>query len=43
MKRAFSITVDEKLIDQIKAMASEEGRSLSNMIEYLLRIAVERK
>lgn len=43
MKVKPSISIDENLLKQIKDMAAEQGRSVSNMIEFLLRKALEDK
>lgn len=43
MKVRPSISIDADLLNAIKQMADEQGRTLSNMIEYLLRIAVQGK
>ena len=43
MKRAFSITIDESLYERLKRLAEEDGRTLSNLIEFLLRNAVAGK
>ena len=39
IKRNFSI--DEDLMRLVIEMADKEGRSVSNMVEYLLRKAIE--
>lgn len=41
MKAKPSISIDEQLLETIREMAAEQGRTLSNMIEFLLRKAVE--
>lgn len=41
MKKPFSITIEEDLYNRLKELADQEGRNLSNLIEYLLRKAVE--
>lgn len=43
MKKPFSITIEEELYNKLKEIAEEEGRNLSNLIEFLLRKAVENK
>lgn len=43
MKDRINITLDEKLLAQIKAMAESQNRNLSNMIECLLREALASK
>lgn len=43
MKAKQNISIDENLLARLKEMAIEEGRSLSNLIEFLLRKAVEDK
>ena len=40
-KRAFSITMDEDLLDAVKAAAAEERRSTSSMIQQLCVRALE--
>ena len=41
VKKAFSITIEKDLYYRLKEMAEKEGRTLSNLIEFLLRKAVE--
>lgn len=43
MKKPFSITIDEELYEKLKEMAEEQGRTISNMIEFLVRKAVDQK
>ena len=43
MKVKPSISIDEELLKEIKEMAAEQGRSVSNMIEFLLRQALKDK
>lgn len=43
MKAKQNISIDEDLLARLKEMAVKEGRSLSNLIEFLLRKAVEDK
>lgn len=40
-KRAFSITMDEDLLNAVKAAAGEERRSVSSMIQQLCVRALE--
>lgn len=37
MRKIISITIDEKLHEQLKALADKEGRNLSNLIEFITR------
>jgi metal-responsive CopG/Arc/MetJ family transcriptional regulator len=37
MKTRITITLDEKWLDKVKAEAEREGRSVSNMIETMIR------
>jgi len=41
MKKAKNITVDKELLEDIEDMAEEEHRKVSNMIEVLLKEAVD--
>lgn len=41
MKKRFSISMDEELVERLQKMADEEGRPLSNLIEFLIRKAIE--
>lgn len=41
MKTNQNISIDAELLEKLRIMAEEDGRSLSNMIEFLLRKAVE--
>jgi hypothetical protein len=45
MKRAICITIDKTVIEQVEKLAERESRSLSAMINELLkeRLAVTRK
>lgn len=43
MKKRFSISMDEELIKLLQKKAAEEGRNLSNMIEFLVRKAIDQK
>ena len=43
MKKAFSITIDEELYNRVKELAEKEGRTISNLIEFLLRDAIDQK
>lgn len=43
MKKQINVTVDEKIIEQIKELAEKENRNFSNMIESLLREALASK
>lgn len=36
MRQNISVTLDDKILDEIDKMSSEENRSRSNMIEILL-------
>lgn len=40
MKTNQNISIEESLLAKLRQMAEDEGRSLSNMIEYLLRQAI---
>lgn len=40
-KDHINITIDKGLLVRVRKMAEAESRNLSNMIEYLLRKAVE--
>lgn len=37
MKKTVCVTIEEKIVDSVKALADIEGRNMSNMIEYILR------
>ncbi len=37
MKEKISITIDKKILEQIKKLAKQENRSLSNFIENILK------
>lgn len=41
MKIKRNISIDKDLMQQVIVMAKEEGRSVSNMIEFLIRKAIE--
>lgn len=41
MKKAISVTIEESLYNHLKKLAVADGRNLSNLIEFLLRKAVE--
>ncbi len=41
--KVFSARIDEEVIAKVAEMAKAENRSLSNMIETILRKAVENK
>lgn len=43
MKVAYNLRIDEDLKKNLEQMAQEEGRSLNNMINHLLRCAVVSK
>lgn len=43
MKTNQNISIDESLLNDLKKMAEEDGRSLSNLIEYLLRQAIKNR
>lgn len=43
MKKKENFTIDEALMETIRKMAEEENRNVSNMVEVLLREAVERR
>lgn len=43
MKTNQNISIDENLLADLRQMAEDEGRSLSNLIEYLLRKAIKDK
>ena len=43
MKTNQNISIEEKLLADLRKMAEEDGRSLSNLIEYLLRQALKDK
>lgn len=43
MKKKISISIDEELLEQIMAIAKNENRNLSNMLETLLREALASK
>lgn len=40
MKQTVSMSIDEELIAKLRAIAEQEGRSVSNLIEYLLKKAL---
>lgn len=40
MKQRVSMSIDEELIAYLRAIAEQEGRSVSNLIEYLLKKAL---
>lgn len=37
MKKTVCVTIEEKIVSSVKALADIEGRNMSNMIEYILR------
>lgn len=41
MKKTYSFTIDEQVMEQIRKAAEADGRSVSNYVELLLRKAVE--
>lgn len=41
MKKPMNVTIEEELVEKLKAMAKKEQRNLSNMVEVLLIKAVE--
>ena len=41
MKKPMNVTIEEELVEKLKAMAKKEQRNLSNMVEVLLTKAVE--
>lgn len=41
MRKILSLSIDEELIARLKELAEKEGRSVSNLVEYLLRNALE--
>lgn len=43
MKAKINITLDEKLLAEIRKMAEDQNRNLSNMIEVLLQKVVTSK
>lgn len=43
MKTNQNISIEENLLARLRQMAEDEGRSLSNLIEYLLRQATKEK
>lgn len=40
-KQVFNIRIDTELHADLKAMAAEQGRTLHNLVIYILRTAVE--
>lgn len=40
MKQIVSMSIDEELIAKLRTIAEQEGRSVSNLIEYLLKKAL---
>ena len=43
MKKQKSITIDEKLIELVEALAEKESRNFSNMLEVLIQEAVSKR
>lgn len=43
MKAQISITIDDQVYERVKDMAIDEGRSISNMIEQLLKSGLKKK
>lgn len=43
MKIPVSVSMDENLIEELKAAAEKEGRNFSNLIEYIVRQYLENK
>ena len=43
MKKAISITMDEKMIEALKKKAEAENRTLSNLIEVLIKDKIDQK
>lgn len=43
MKEKVNFTIDEALMETIRKMAEFENRSVSNMLEVLLREALEQR
>lgn len=37
MKQIISLSIDEDLMTVLRSMAAQEGRSVSNFVEYLLK------
>ena len=42
-RRQVSITIEPELWERVKARARGEGRSTSNLVEWLLRVAMEER
>lgn len=40
MKQIISLSIDEDLMTVLRSMADQEGRSVSNLVEYLLKKAL---
>ena len=43
MKKVLTVTIEETLMEQLKALAENENRTLSNLVETLLMSAVNDK
>lgn len=43
MKKHINVTIDEKLVEQLRLIMADENRSLSNVIENLIREALSSK
>ena len=43
MKKHINVTIDEKLVEQLRLIMADENRSLSNLIENLIREALSSK
>lgn len=43
MRKPISITIDEKLVEELRLIAIAENRSLSNVIETFIREALSSK
>ena len=41
MKQAINITMDKDLLAKLEALAKEQSRNRSNMIEFLVKAAIE--
>lgn len=41
MKKAISITIEEKVYNEVKAEAKKDGRNISNLIEFIIRQYLE--
>ncbi|MBC8585352.1 DUF6364 family protein [Youxingia wuxianensis] len=42
-KKVYSFRLEERMVEQLKSCAEKENRTLSNMVETILKSYLERK